>query len=203
MEKLLKRAKFNILLEKISTLDQKKTQQYLLVGLIVFLWVFSGLVFILGAEVERIADTPPKTYQLSKMEVRIKKMVAGYPIEKMSKYIAMQDEKTAAFMIAIAKKESNWGERVPVLNGEDCFNYWGYRQKRERMGSEGHTCFDNSRDAVNTVSHRINELVVEYNLDTPSKMVVWKCGYGCKNSDKQSVKKWISDVDIYYQELIN
>jgi len=31
--------------------------------------------------------------------------------------------------------------------------------------------------------------------------VVWKCGASCAGHDPGGVKKWISDVDYYYQML--
>ncbi len=134
-------------------------------------------------------------------EKKVKKMVKGYPIEKMLPYIFKQDKTTASFLIAIAKKESNWGKRVPVLNGQDCYNYWGYRQKRKRMGSGGHTCFNNRRDAVETVGRRLHTLQKKYNRTTPAKMIVWKCGNSCETHSKYSVEKWISDVSLYYNKL--
>lgn len=118
----------------------------------------------------------------------------------MSRYLATQDEEVAAFMVAIAKKESNWGKRTPKLDGEECYNYWGFRQKRERMGSGGHTCFDNPKDAVRSVASRVKDLI-EKDIDTPEKMVVWKCGYSCAGHNQQSVQKWINDVTLYYDKL--
>ncbi len=136
-----------------------------------------------------------------KFAKKVKKMVKGYPIEKMLPYILKQDRLTAIFLIAIAKKESNWGKRVPVLNGKDCYNYWGYRGKRERMGSGGHTCFDSRRDAIDTVGKRLHKLIYDYGRNTPGSLVVWKCGNSCSTHSKSSVKKWISDVDLYFKKL--
>jgi hypothetical protein len=48
----------------------------------------------------------------------------------MAPYISEQNQDTAAFIVGIAKKESNWGKRVPKREGKDCYNYWGYRGKR-------------------------------------------------------------------------
>lgn len=128
-------------------------------------------------------------------------MTAGYPIEEMAPLIAKQDKDVAAFLVSIAKKESNWGKRVPVLNGKDCFNYWGFREKREEMGTGGHTCFKDREDAVETVSARIDTLVNEYERDTPAEMIVWKCGYSCSGHSDGSVKKWISDVAFYFKKF--
>lgn len=136
-----------------------------------------------------------------KYEESIRDMVKGYPIEAMLPYIFAQDRLTAAFLVGIAKKESNWGKRIPVLEGQDCFNYWGYRGVRRMMGSGGHTCFNSRQDAVKTVSTRLNKLIHSEKLDTPEKMIVWKCGFSCQGHSRESVKKWISDVDMYFSQL--
>ncbi len=136
-----------------------------------------------------------------KYEDSIREMVKGYPIESMLPYIFSQDRLTAAFLVGIAKKESNWGKRVPVLDDQDCFNYWGYRGVRRMMGSGGHTCFNSRKDAVETVATRLNKLIHSEKLNTPEKMIVWKCGFSCEGHSRESVKKWISDVDIYFSQL--
>lgn len=137
----------------------------------------------------------------SPLETEIKEMVKGYPIEEMAPYIANQDPDVAAFLVSIAKKESNWGKRVPVLNGRDCYNYWGYRGKGEEMGTGGHTCFKTRKEAVARVSKRIDTLVNEKNLDTPSEMIVWKCGSNCSGHSPESVSKWIADVSFYFKKF--
>lgn len=137
----------------------------------------------------------------SPLELEIREMVKGYPIENMAPYIAKEDPKVAAFLVSIAKKESDWGKRVPVLDGKDCYNYWGYRGKWERMGTGGHTCFNNRREAVKIVARRIDTLVNEKNLDTPKEMIVWKCGYNCAGHSESSVSKWIADVSFYFKKF--
>ncbi|MEK7181745.1 MAG: hypothetical protein AAB519_00285 [Patescibacteria group bacterium] len=136
-----------------------------------------------------------------KYQENVRTMVKDYPIEEMLPYIFEQDRVVAAFLIGIAKKESNWGKRVPVLDGQDCFNYWGYRGQRRMMGSGGHTCFNSRKDAVETVAKRLDKLVNSEQLNTPEKLVVWKCGFSCAGHSRESVKKWISDVDMYYEQL--
>ncbi|MFZ2299809.1 MAG: hypothetical protein WAW00_01570, partial [Candidatus Moraniibacteriota bacterium] len=131
----------------------------------------------------------------------VRNMVKGYPIEEMLPYIFEQDRLTAAFLVGIAKKESNWGKRVPVLNDQDCFNYWGYRGIRRMMGTGGHTCFNSRKDAVETVAKRLNTLINSQQLNTPEKMIIWKCGFSCAGHSRESVKKWISDVDMYFKEI--
>lgn len=133
-----------------------------------------------------------------KYKENVREMVKGYPIEAMLPYIFEQDRLTVAFLIGIAKKESNWGKRVPVLDEQDCFNYWGYRGVRRMMGTGGHTCFNSRQDAVETVAKRLNTLIHSEALNTPEKMIVWKCGFSCSGHSRESVKKWISDVDMYF-----
>lgn len=147
---------------------------------------------------------PAKIVKPTALEKEIKEMVQGYPIEKMTPYILQQEPETAKFLIAIAKKESAWGKRKPVLAGQDCYNYWGFRLKAERMGSGGHTCFDSPQQAVSVIAERIDQLIEKEKIDTPKKMVVWKCGYGCQNRPKDASEiKWIKDVSYYYDELLN
>lgn len=137
------------------------------------------------------------------LEKKIRSMVKGYPIEKMVPYIMEKDKIVAAFLIGIAKKESGWGVHVPVLEGQDCYNYWGYRGQRKLMGTGGHTCFNSPKDAVDTVAKRIEFLVKNKKLDTPAKMIIWKCGSACSKDDQAAVRKWISDVNIYFGKLNN
>ena len=143
-----------------------------------------------------------KSEKKEELEEEIMKMVEGYPIEDMVEYIAEKDRTVAAFLIGIGKKESNWGKRVPVLNGQDCYNYWGYRGIRKLMGTGGHTCFNSRKDAVDTVAKRLETLIDEYGRNTPEEMVVWKCGSSCAATGGQAAaNKWISDVDMYFKEL--
>jgi len=136
------------------------------------------------------------------LEGEILDIVKGHPMEKMAPFIAKQDRTVAAFIVAIGNKESGYGEHVPVLNGKDCYNYWGYRGIRDRMGTGGHTCFDSPEDAVNTVAKRITTLVEEKGKDTPEKMVLWKCGNSCAATGGQAAaNKWISDVRGVFDEF--
>lgn len=148
-----------------------------------------------------VALAPVKDVTQSQFEAEATQMVKGYPIEVMLPYIFKQDRDVAMFLIAIGKKESNWGKRVPILNGQDCYNYWGYRGVRDKMGTGGHTCFNDPEDAINTVAKRIKTLVQEKQLNTPAKMIVWKCGSSCAGHSPEGVRKWISDVDMYVQKL--
>ncbi len=136
------------------------------------------------------------------LEKNVRKVVNGYPIEAMSPYIAEHKKVTAAFLVGIAKKESNWGKRVPVdKNGADCFNYWGYKGAGSRGVEMGHGCFGSPQEAIDIVGKRIDTLVDEYKFDTPEEFIVWKCGFDCSGHSNQSVKKWISDVKIYFNKV--
>jgi len=138
-------------------------------------------------------------FQRQKFEAEIKEIVKGTPIEQMVPEIAKQDRIVAAFLVAIAKKESGWGVHVPVYQGQDCYNYWGWRGKNP-VGSGGHTCFDSPQDAVETVAKRIKFLVSNKKLDTPQKMIVWKCG-DCGWDTPAAMQSWISTVDMYFRKL--
>ncbi|PID52033.1 MAG: hypothetical protein CR972_03965 [Candidatus Moraniibacteriota bacterium] len=127
-------------------------------------------------------------------------MLAGYPMVEMAPYIAAENRKVAAFLVAIGKKESAWGKRSPKLHGKDCYNYWGFRRKDKKMGSEGHTCFDSPEQAVRIVARRIHHLI-KRGYDTPEKMVLWKCG-DCTGPESVGAGKWIQDVDLYYKKMI-
>lgn len=162
---------------------------------------------VLGTDTESDTDMQKILTDLSidkeqtDFERRVREMVKGYPIEDMVPYIVEQDRTVAMYLIAIAKKESAWGVHAPVLEGQDCFNYWGYRGIRMMMGTGGHTCFNSRKDAVETVAKRLHRLIYEENLSTPEELIVWKCGSSCAGHDPYSVQKWISDVDMYYEKL--
>lgn len=136
------------------------------------------------------------------LEKNIEEVVRGYPIQTMAPYIANHDKVTASFLVGIAKKESNWGKRVPVdTQGNDCFNYWGYRGAGSRGIEMGHGCFGSPEEAIGIVGGRIDTFVREYHFDTPEELIVWKCGFSCEGHSSQSVKKWISDVGIYARKV--
>lgn len=138
------------------------------------------------------------------LEHNVRKVVDGYPIETMAPYIAERKKVTAAFLIGIAKKESNWGKRVPVdETGADCFNYWGYKGAGSRGVEMGHGCFGSPEEAIGIVGGRLDTLIREYKFRTPAEMVVWKCGWSCDGHSSQSVKKWISDVGFYFDKVNN
>ena len=70
------------------------------------------------------------------------------------------------------------------------------------MGTGGHTCFNSRQDAVDTVAKRLERLIHSEQLNTPEKLVVWKCGFSCQGHSRESVRKWIADVDMYYSKFL-
>ncbi len=126
----------------------------------------------------------------------------GYPLSVMAGSIATYDPRIAGLIVGIAKKESDWGKRTPKLHGEECFNYWGYRGYGSRgMTEDGYGCFAEPADAVHTIGNRLIELSSTRGTTDPERMVVWKCGSSCATHSPESVRKWISDVELYYRQF--
>lgn len=128
-------------------------------------------------------------------------MLRDEPMEVMVPYLAQRDQETAAFLVSIARKESSWGEHAPSKDGIDCFNYWGYKGMGSRGAGMGYACFASPEEAVETVGNRIAELVHERNLNSPERLIVWKCGSSCAGHSPESVAKWISDVRGVYSRF--
>lgn len=147
-----------------------------------------------GDQYERMEKT-----ENGQREGKMLELVAGYPIEEMLPYIAARGEKVAYYLVAIAKKESDWGKHSPLKYGGTCYNYWGYRGTYNQTDS-GYSCFDSPEQAIQQVGDRI-EALLDKMIDTPEEMVVWKCGSTCAGHDPQGVLKWISDVKLYYNKL--
>jgi hypothetical protein len=171
------------------------------VGLYIGVFSLIMIIDMIGKEFDKI-NRQKVSFDRTNPEILHKtaEMLQGYPMVAMAPYIAQEDPQVAAFLVAIAKKESAWGKRAPKLGGADCYNYWGFRQKRDRMGTGGHTCFDSPQEAVKIVADRIEDLI-DKKYDTPQKMVVWKCGYSCYGHSNTSVSKWVQDVDYYYDMM--
>jgi len=133
----------------------------------------------------------------------IREMVSGYPLEVMVPAIAEYDREVAGLIVGIAKKESNWGKRVPRSpDGADCFNYWGFKGAGSRGVAIGHGCFGSPEEAVQAIGNRITELVSLRKTSEPKNMIIWKCGSSCATHTPESVAKWISDVDLYYKKIV-
>ena len=142
------------------------------------------------------------TGERAAFEAELRAIVSGYPIEAMIPTIAEYDREIAGLIIGIGKKESNWGKRVPRTDtGEDCFNYWGYKGAGARGVAMGHGCFGEPAEAVRAIGNRLQELVAIRKTSEPANMTIWKCGSSCATHSPESVRKWISDVDLYYREI--
>ncbi len=171
---------------------------------VVFVFFFTLFVIARSLAIQETAQTVPdsfKSLSQERLEKIITDMTEGHPIAQMLPYIFKQDKLTAAYLVSIAKKESNWGKVAPKKDGIDCYNYWGYKGKGSRGLAAGHGCFGSPEEAVETVSKRIDTLTQEYELETPRQMVVWKCGSSCAGHSDISVQKWISDVGYYTKEV--
>lgn len=168
--------------------------------LLIFSLTFGTLVWGVGRNFNQAENfkTMAKA-SLNPMEGTMKKLVKGHPIERMVPYIATKKKEVSKYLVAIAKKESNWGKFSPQKDGKDCFNYWGYRGTYNQTDS-GYSCFDNPRQAVNVVGSRIKELL-DQDIKTPQQMIVWKCGRSCVGHGDANVQKWIDDVEMYYNKL--
>jgi hypothetical protein len=133
----------------------------------------------------------------------VRSLTEGYPIEMMASAISVYDRQVAGLIVGIAKKESNWGKRVPRdALGDDCFNYWGWKGAGTRGMAMGHGCFGSPEEAVAAVGNRITQLVDKKQTSEPQHMTVWKCGSSCATHSPESVRKWIADVDLYYRQIV-
>jgi uncharacterized Rmd1/YagE family protein len=133
------------------------------------------------------------------LEKQINSIVKNAPMKEMTKDIAKRERTVAALLVGIAMKESKFGIYSPKKDGNDCFNYWGYRGK-ENTTLSGYSCFSTPKEAVKIVGDRIESLV-KSGLKKPADMIVWKCGHTCAGHSEESVRKWISDVAINYYQI--
>jgi hypothetical protein len=138
--------------------------------------------------------------QQALLEQEIEPILSGTPMESMIKPISQQDKIVAAFLVGIALKESHLGRRAPVKNGQDCYNYWGYKGGINPTAG-GYSCFSSPEEAVKVVGKRLKKLAIEQKRNTPNKMLVWKCGSSCAGHSANGVQKWISDVSIYFNKV--
>ncbi|MDD3486862.1 MAG: hypothetical protein PHF35_00565 [Candidatus Moranbacteria bacterium] len=189
-----------IYVKKYASMRGRSAPEYFLFGFaIAFALLFSFLSLMISQQMStdiRLAELPDSN---TRFKNHINNFVKGYPIEDMSPFIAREDKQVAAYLVAIAKKESNWGRFAPQKDGQMCYNYWGYRGS-ENPTESGFSCFDSPQQAVNVVGKRIDELIAQ-KIDTPQEMVVWKCGStGCVHRDRGAAK-WIWDVNSIYKEI--
>ncbi|MEI9966700.1 MAG: hypothetical protein WDN67_03650 [Candidatus Moraniibacteriota bacterium] len=138
-----------------------------------------------------------------KLSQKISGIVGDAPIAAMVPAISHYDADIAGLLVGIAKKESSWGEHVPTKNGEDCYNYWGYKGAGSRGTSMGYGCFASPEEGVEAIGTRLEEMVDKREgKSEPSRLVVaWKCGSSCATHSPSSVQKWVSDVHQYYSQI--
>lgn len=126
-------------------------------------------------------------------------IVGEAPMKEMVPFISKRDGKVAAFLVGIAKKESSFGLASPSKDGQDCFNYWGYKGAGGRGVGMGYACFESAEEAIKVVGDRI-EVLVNKNRNTPSLMVdTWKCGTSCKGDP--GAPGWVSTVALYFNQI--
>lgn len=179
------------------TLFRRSDRSFLFLSL-VFSLTLGTVLYLVSFEKhvrnEDHSSLPSKNF----LELKIRRLVTGHPLEKMAPYIATYDPQIAAFLVAIAKKESDWGKFAPQKEGRTCYNYWGYRGP-ENTTDSGYSCFASPGEAVATVGARLRELL-DQGLDTPRKLIVWKRGFLNTPLDA-SEEKWVSDVAYYAEKL--
>lgn len=186
-----------------SRLDSHHARKLLLLLLIVTVLFFDLMILGWGRMIAREFQGAPQISQKAPnhFQMNISRMTRGYPIEKMTPYIARQNKTTAAFLVSVAKQESDWGKHAPVLDGRNCYNYWGFRGQAPRMSQDGFTCFNSPQQAVATVANRFNDLIQNSGLTTPRKMVVWECGWDCANRPERETSTWINGVSYYFNKI--
>lgn len=147
-----------------------------------------------------VEDEKEKLYQARVKE--LEGMLGKHPLAKMASEIAKQDPEIAALIVGIARKESQWGVRSPKKNG-DCFNYWGFKGAGDRGTGMGYACFATREEAIERIANRLEKLVDKRGSSKPSALVTpWKCGSSCAGHSKESVNKWVSDVNQYYVKVL-
>lgn len=135
-----------------------------------------------------------------KFAQKIYEIVGDAPIKDMVPFIALRDEKVAAFLVGIAKKESSFGFASPSKDGETCYNYWGYKGTGGRGTGMGYACFASPEEAINVVGDRI-EVLVNKERNTPARMVdTWKCGRSCAGDP--GAPGWIATVALYFDKIV-
>ncbi len=145
-------------------------------------------------------ETIEQSTQPDELERDLLSMVENTPIAEMVPFIAKRENKVAAFLIGIAKKESSFGLASPSKNGNDCHNYWGYKGVGSRGAVSGYSCFGSAQEAVEIVGNRI-EVLVNKNQNTPTRIVdSWKCGKSCAGDP--GAPGWVSTVALYFNKIV-
>lgn len=132
---------------------------------------------------------------------KIYAIVGDAPIKEMVPFISKRDEKVAAFLIGIAKKESSFGEHSPLKSGQTCYNYWGYKGSADNGSAMGYACFASAEEAIEIVGNRI-EVLVNKDHNTPARMVnTWKCGKSCAGDP--GAPGWVSTVASCFEKIVS
>jgi len=132
---------------------------------------------------------------------KIYEIVGDAPIKEMVPFISKRNERVAAFLVGIAKKESSLGEHSPSKDGHTCYNYWGYKGSAGNGNVLGYACFASAEEAVETVGNRIETLIGK-DHNTPAKMVnTWKCGTDCSRDPGAS--GWVATVAMYFEKIVS
>lgn len=137
--------------------------------------------------------------EFNQLHDEVLNILENTPMKTMVDSIAEKDRVVAGFLVGIALKESGLGVHAPSKGGKDCYNYWGYKGGINPT-SGGYSCFSTPGQAVEVVGGRIEDLVAK-KIDTPSEMLVWKCGSSCAGHSPSGVAKWVSDVSVYFNRL--
>ncbi|KKP93376.1 MAG: hypothetical protein UR99_C0052G0005 [Candidatus Moranbacteria bacterium GW2011_GWD2_36_12] len=138
--------------------------------------------------------------ELQQFTQKLYDIVGETPIKEMIPFISQRDEKVAAFLVGIAKKESSFGLASPLKDGETCYNYWGYKGSGGRGVGMGYACFASAEEAIKTVGDRI-EVLVNKDRNTPARMVdTWKCGTSCAGDP--GAPGWTSTVALYFNQIV-
>lgn len=136
-----------------------------------------------------------------KFAEKLYEIVGEAPIKEMIPFISERDERVAAFLVGIAKKESSFGFASPSKEGKTCYNYWGYKGSAGRGTGMGYACFASAEEAIQIVGDRI-EVLVGKERNTPARMVdTWKCGRSCASDP--GAPGWVSTVALYFNQIVS
>lgn len=185
-----------------SGMDSPLYLAVLFLSVAFFALLFSASAKVFGYGIESVSySVAPSLQPKTEFERSLEKMVKDHPISDMTPFLARQDKVTAAYLVAIAKHESNWGKYSPKMDGKECYNYWGYRGQTEKVTRSGYSCFDSPKQAVSVVGKRLNHLIWKLELDTPEELLIWKCGSTCAGHDPSDVNRWARNVGVYSRKV--
>ena len=155
----------------------------------------AGPIFITG---NQKAEQEKQSHQFAE---KLYTIVGETPIKEMVPFISERDDKVAAFLIGMAKKESSFGLASPSKDGQTCYNYWGYKGEGQRGTGMGYACFASAEEAIKVVGDRIETLVGK-GRNTPARMVdTWKCGVSCAGDP--GAPSWTATVALYFNQIVD